>query len=134
MDRFTLCMDRANGTHSSNNVNYLVVSIAWQGASIPIVWECLDKKGGNSNTDERIAVMECVLNLMPIKRIGNLLADREFNYVLRDAFTAGGQLQVGGIMFIYERSLIYLFYMDIHYFMDATLSQYLFLFHSTHCI
>ncbi|MDP0562573.1 MAG: hypothetical protein QS721_09730 [Candidatus Endonucleobacter sp. (ex Gigantidas childressi)] len=64
MDRFTLCMDRTNGTYGSNNVNYLVVSIAWQGTSIPIVWECLDKKGGNSNTDERIAVMERVLNLI----------------------------------------------------------------------
>ncbi|MDP0562284.1 MAG: hypothetical protein QS721_08160 [Candidatus Endonucleobacter sp. (ex Gigantidas childressi)] len=39
---------------------------------------CLDKKVGNSNTDERIAVMERVLNLIPIKRIDNLLADREF--------------------------------------------------------
>ncbi|MDP0561900.1 MAG: hypothetical protein QS721_06055 [Candidatus Endonucleobacter sp. (ex Gigantidas childressi)] len=53
-----------------------MVSIAWQGTSIPIVWECLDKKGGNSNTDERIAVMERVLNFIPIKRIDNLLADR----------------------------------------------------------
>ncbi|MDP0562353.1 MAG: hypothetical protein QS721_08520 [Candidatus Endonucleobacter sp. (ex Gigantidas childressi)] len=44
MDRFILCMDRTNWKHGSKNVNYLVVSIAWQGASIPIVWECLDKK------------------------------------------------------------------------------------------
>ncbi|MDP0562580.1 MAG: hypothetical protein QS721_09775 [Candidatus Endonucleobacter sp. (ex Gigantidas childressi)] len=78
MNRFTLCMDRTNWKHGSKNVNYLVVSIAWQGASIPIVWECLDKKGGNSNTDEHIAVMERVLNLIPIKKIDNLLVDREF--------------------------------------------------------
>ncbi|MDP0562234.1 MAG: hypothetical protein QS721_07905 [Candidatus Endonucleobacter sp. (ex Gigantidas childressi)] len=78
MDRFTLCMDRTNWTHGSKNVNYLVVSIVWQGTSILIVWECLDKKGGNSNTDERISVMERVLNLIPIKRIDNLLADYEF--------------------------------------------------------
>ncbi|MDP0563265.1 MAG: hypothetical protein QS721_13445 [Candidatus Endonucleobacter sp. (ex Gigantidas childressi)] len=50
----------------------------WQGTSIPIVWECLDKEVGNANTDERIAVMERVLNLIPIKRVDNLLADREF--------------------------------------------------------
>ncbi|MDP0562864.1 MAG: hypothetical protein QS721_11285 [Candidatus Endonucleobacter sp. (ex Gigantidas childressi)] len=78
MDRFTLCMDRTNWTHDSKNVNYLVVSAAWQGTSIPIVWECLDKKRGNNNTYERIAVMERVLNLIPIKRIDNLLAEREF--------------------------------------------------------
>ncbi len=78
IERFTLCMDRTNWKHGSKDVNYLVVSIAWQGASIPIVWECLDKKGGNSNTDERIAVMERVLKLIPADRIDNLLADREF--------------------------------------------------------
>ncbi|MDP0561330.1 MAG: hypothetical protein QS721_02915 [Candidatus Endonucleobacter sp. (ex Gigantidas childressi)] len=78
MDRFTLCMDRTSWRNGSRNFNYLVVSIAWQGASIPIVWDCLDKKGGNSNTDERIAVMERVLNIIPRKRIDNLLADREF--------------------------------------------------------
>ncbi|MDP0561696.1 MAG: hypothetical protein QS721_04930 [Candidatus Endonucleobacter sp. (ex Gigantidas childressi)] len=38
----------------------------------------LDKKGGNFNTDERIAVMDRVLNIIPRKRIDNLLADREF--------------------------------------------------------
>ncbi|MDP0562513.1 MAG: transposase [Candidatus Endonucleobacter sp. (ex Gigantidas childressi)] len=78
MDRFTLCMSRINWTHYPKNVNHLAVSIAWQGTSTLIVWECLDKKRGNSNTDERIAVMERVLNLIPIKRIDNLLADREF--------------------------------------------------------
>ncbi|MDP0560790.1 MAG: hypothetical protein QS721_00040 [Candidatus Endonucleobacter sp. (ex Gigantidas childressi)] len=37
MNRFTLCMDRTNWKHCSKNVNYLVVPIAWQGTSIPIV-------------------------------------------------------------------------------------------------
>ena len=78
MDRYTLCMDRTNWKHGSKDVNYLVISISWQGASIPIVWECLDKKGGNSNTDERIALMERVLKLIPVSQIDNLLADREF--------------------------------------------------------
>ena len=55
-----------------------MVSIAWQGASIPIVWVCLDKKGGNSNTEERIALMQRVLALIPVASIDMLLADREF--------------------------------------------------------
>ena len=62
----------------ASTLNYLVVSIAWQGASIPIVWTCLDKSGGNSNADERIAIMERVLRLIPAKKIDGLLADREF--------------------------------------------------------
>ena len=66
LERYKLCMDRTNWKHGSKNVNYLVVSVAWQGASIPIAWECLDKNGGNSNTKERIALMERVLELIPI--------------------------------------------------------------------
>ncbi|MDP0562329.1 MAG: hypothetical protein QS721_08395 [Candidatus Endonucleobacter sp. (ex Gigantidas childressi)] len=50
MDRFTMCMDRINWKHGSKNVNYLVVSFAWQGSSIPIVWVCLDKKVATSKT------------------------------------------------------------------------------------
>ena len=78
MERYTLCMDRTNWKYGKKDVNYLVVSIVWQGASIPIVWICLDKKGGNSNTDERIALMQRVLELIPADKIDMLLADREF--------------------------------------------------------
>ena len=78
LTNYTLCMDRTNWQFGSQHINYLVVSIAWQGASIPIVWTCLDKSGGNSNADERIAIMERVLRLIPAKKIDGLLADREF--------------------------------------------------------
>ncbi|MDP0560895.1 MAG: hypothetical protein QS721_00620 [Candidatus Endonucleobacter sp. (ex Gigantidas childressi)] len=37
MNRFTLCMDRTNWEHGSKNINYLVVPIAWQETSTPIV-------------------------------------------------------------------------------------------------
>jgi len=30
-------------------INSLVISIAWQGASTPIAWRCLDKCRGHSN-------------------------------------------------------------------------------------
>ncbi len=81
---YTLCMDRTNWKFGSHHVNYLVVSIAWQGAAIPIAWVCLDKSGGNSNTAERIAIMKRVLALIPADKIDELLADREF--VGRDWF------------------------------------------------
>ena len=67
-----------NWKFGCKHINYLVVSIAWQGASIPIVWTCLDKSGGNSNAEERIAIMERVLKLIPVAQIDELLADREF--------------------------------------------------------
>ena len=78
LDRYTLCMDRTNWKYSGKDINYLVVSIAWQGASIPIAWVCLTKGGGNSNTQERIDLMKKVIALVPADKIDNLLADREF--------------------------------------------------------
>lgn len=44
LSSYTLCMDRTNWEFGCKHVNYLVVSIAWQGASIPIAWTCLDKR------------------------------------------------------------------------------------------
>ena len=84
MERYTLCMDRTNWKHGSKHVNYLVISVAWQGAAVPIAWECLDKNGGNSNSCERITLMEHVLTMIPAEQIEHLLADREF--VGRDWF------------------------------------------------
>ena len=78
LNQYTLCMDRTNWKFGAQHVNYLVVSIAWQGASIPIAWICMDKSGGNSNTSERIAIMKKVLTLIPADKIDSLLADREF--------------------------------------------------------
>ena len=76
LERYQLCMDRTNWQHGSKDINYLVVSIAWQSVSIPIAWTCLDKGGGNSNTAERIALMQRVLKLIPASKIDGLLADR----------------------------------------------------------
>lgn len=78
LDRYELCMDRTNWEYGASHINYLVVSIAWQGVSIPIAWTCLDKKGGNSNTAERVELMQRVLKLIPASKIDGLLADREF--------------------------------------------------------
>lgn len=78
LKKFDLCMDRTNWKFGSKYINYLVVSVIWQGASIPIAWVCLDKQGGNSNTQERIALMENVFKLIPAEKIVSLLADREF--------------------------------------------------------
>ena len=71
-------MDRTSWEYGSKNINYLVVSIAWQGVSIPIAWTCLDKNGGNSSTAERIELVQRVLKLIPASKIDGLLAYREF--------------------------------------------------------
>ena len=77
IDSYTLCLDRTNWLHGKQDINFLVLSVAWQGCSIPLVWECLPKRG-SSNSGERIALMEQCLRLIPAEKIECLLADREF--------------------------------------------------------
>ena len=59
----------------SFTINILLVDLVYQGVAFPLFWTLQDKKG-NSNTAERIALMERVLQVMPADRIDALTADR----------------------------------------------------------
>jgi hypothetical protein len=74
---YTVCMDRTNWQFGLFDINILVLSIAYKGVAFPIVWHLLGKKG-NSNTQERKALMKRFLALIPVKDIAMLVADREF--------------------------------------------------------
>ncbi len=76
---FWLSMDRTNWKFGKRHINVLTVGIAYKGAAFPLVWMLLPKrKGGNSNTEERIVLMQRVIALLGKERIAGLLADREF--------------------------------------------------------
>lgn len=79
LNDYTLCMDRTNWKHGNESVNFLVISIVWQETSIPLVWECLDKNGGNSNCEERISLLSKALKLIPSHKISRFIVDREFD-------------------------------------------------------
>ncbi|CAN2042423.1 hypothetical protein GMMP15_810009 [Candidatus Magnetomoraceae bacterium gMMP-15] len=51
--------------------------MAYKGIAIPLLWELLPKQG-NSNTKERIRIMNRFLMIFPKKWIRCLTADREF--------------------------------------------------------
>ena len=73
-----LCIDRTEWDFGTSQVNILMV-IACNGArQVPLYWELLDNKSGNSNADDRIAVLEKIINLIGLERLGILIADREF--------------------------------------------------------
>ena len=75
-----LSMDRTNWKFGKSNINILMLGISYKGTAIPLVWKLLDKRG-NSNTAERIKLMEDLKScLLPSqrKKIKCLLADREF--------------------------------------------------------
>ena len=72
-----LSMDRTNWQWGKKNINILMLSITYKGIAIPLFWSLLDKKG-NSNTKERIALMERFIAQFGKDKIAALLADREF--------------------------------------------------------
>jgi hypothetical protein len=72
-----LTMDRTNWKWGKANINILTLGIAFKGIAIPIYWELLDKRG-NSDTEERIALMQKFIHRFGKSCIAGLLADREF--------------------------------------------------------
>lgn len=72
-----LSIDRTNWKFGKLNINILMLSVCYQGMAIPLIWSFLDKRG-NSNTSERIELMEKFLLWFGLERIECLVADREF--------------------------------------------------------
>jgi hypothetical protein len=72
-----LCIDRTEWNFGKCQVNILMV-LACQGAvQVPLFWELLDNRSGNSSTQDRVELMELCVALLG-KRIGLVIADREF--------------------------------------------------------
>ena len=72
-----LTLDRTHWTFGAVDINFLVLGIAYRGIALPVFWSLLDK-AGNSNTAERMALMERFLAVFGAERIAVLRADREF--------------------------------------------------------
>ena len=72
-----LTIDRTNWKFGKVNINILVLGIAYQGIAFPLMWSVLPK-AGNSNTQERIELIERFLAVFGREQIIALLADREF--------------------------------------------------------
>lgn len=72
-----LTIDRTNWKWGKADINILTLGIAFKGMAIPIYWELLEKRG-NSDTAERVALIEKFINRFGKSCIAGLLADREF--------------------------------------------------------
>ena len=70
-------MDRTNWQFGVCDINVLVISGIYQGYAIPLCWTFLPHRG-NSDTKVRIDLIEKLLLVVPLQRVGFLLADREF--------------------------------------------------------
>lgn len=101
--KFALCLDRSNWKFSKNHLNYLVLS--WRISSelsVPLLFVDLDK-AGNSNTQERLDLLEKFVKLFGVERIESLMADREF--VGNSWFKALNQLGIPFFIRIKENTL-----------------------------
>jgi hypothetical protein len=75
--KWYLTMDRTNWRWGKSDINILTLAVVFKGIAIPIYWDLLDKKG-NSDTDERIAIVQKFIDKFGKDCIAGLLADREF--------------------------------------------------------
>lgn len=72
-----LAMDRTNWKFGSQNINVLVIGVVYQGVAFPLLFKLLPKFG-NSNTCERIELIERFIRLFGFESLDCLTADREF--------------------------------------------------------
>lgn len=74
---YRLAMDRTNWKFGQQNINVLVIAIVYHGVAFPLLFKLLPKFG-NSNTHERIELIERFIHLFGSASLDCLTADREF--------------------------------------------------------
>jgi hypothetical protein len=72
-----LILDRTNWKWGKSPINILMLSVAYKGVSIPLFWAVLNLEG-NSCYEDRIAILQRVLEKIGPEKIEAFLADREF--------------------------------------------------------
>jgi len=72
-----LTMDRTNWKFGDQNINILMLGVSYKNVAFPILFRMLNKRG-NSNTCERIALVQDFINCFGKDCIDSLVADREF--------------------------------------------------------
>ncbi len=75
--KLKLALDRTNRKFGKIDINILMLTVAYKGIALPLMWSLLQKRG-NSNTLERIELIKRILLLIGAGNIDSLLGDREF--------------------------------------------------------
>jgi transposase len=74
---WVLAIDRTNWEFGKTSINFLMISLEWQGTGIPLIWSLLPS-AGNSGTTERAALLDRLHGTFPDLEIAMLTGDREF--------------------------------------------------------
>ena len=73
-----LCLDRTECDFGRCQVNILLVSVGRGEFTLPLYWELLDNRRGNSAAADRIALLQVCVRLLGRQRIGLVVSDCEF--------------------------------------------------------
>lgn len=76
--KLRLTIDRTEWDFGKCQVNILMVLVGSGDLQLPLYWEFLDNKSGNSNSQDRIDLLQKCFAVLDIKRIGLVIGDREF--------------------------------------------------------
>jgi hypothetical protein len=76
--KLRLCIDRTEWDFGSCQINILMVVVGCGDYQLPLYWEMLDNKSGNSSTQDRKDIVKLCVNLIGKERIGYIVGDREF--------------------------------------------------------
>jgi hypothetical protein len=76
--KLRLCIDRTEWDFGVHQVNILMVVVGYRNLTVPLYWEMLDNKSGNSSCQQRNDLLGFCIDLIGAKRIGLVIGDREF--------------------------------------------------------
>lgn len=76
-DKWLLTLDRTAWALGQHSFNVLLLGVAYRGTAFPLLWTVLEKQG-NSDTEERLALIDTLLEHVEAERVEALVADREF--------------------------------------------------------
>jgi hypothetical protein len=66
---WVLSIDRTNWSFDNTHFNILMLCVVYEGIGYPLMWTMLDKKKGNSNSTERMNLLERFEKLFPRSRL-----------------------------------------------------------------
>lgn len=76
-DKLILSIDRTNWKFGQTNINIFMLGVVYKGVAFPLLFTMLDKRG-NSNSNERIDLVNRFIKLFGKDVIESIVADREF--------------------------------------------------------
>lgn len=74
---WVLSIDRTEWSFGQTRFNIFILGVIHQGVAYPVVWTMLEKKG-NSNSNERMDLLDKFREIFPDAEVAYLCGDREF--------------------------------------------------------